>query len=98
MPDTPHSTLLDRSTQTSAIAKGYTPQLDMLTDMVNYTSNLILRCYGSSEKQLRDLIVCYVLLKQFAGMLDCVEILARAGAINAAFCKRSSCVRSLALH
>jgi hypothetical protein len=61
-------------------------QLDLLTDMVNYASNLGIRCYTTStEQQLRDVIVCFVLLKQFAGMLDAVEVLARAGAINAAF-------------
>lgn len=85
MPELPHPTLLNRAEQAAAIAKGYKPQLDMLTDMVNYASNLIIRCYGSSDQQLRDVVVCFVLLKQFAEMLDAVEVLARAGAINAAF-------------
>lgn len=52
----------------------------MLTDVVNYTSNLIARVYERSERKLRDVIVCYVLLKQFASMLDAVEMLARVGA------------------
>jgi hypothetical protein len=81
----PHKTILDRETPGKAMIDGYKTQLDLLTDMVNYTSNLIPRAYQSSEKKLRDLIVCFTLLKQFGVMLDAVEILARAGAITAAY-------------
>jgi hypothetical protein len=75
----PHKTLLDRNAAAKAIAEGYGPQLEMLTDMVNYASNLIPRVYSSGERKLRDVIVCFVLLKQFASMLDAVEMLSRAG-------------------
>ena len=34
---------------------------------------------------MRDLMVCYALLKQFASMLDAVEVLIRAGAVHASF-------------
>ncbi|MHB8814971.1 MAG: hypothetical protein ACYDAE_17100, partial [Steroidobacteraceae bacterium] len=82
--ETPHKTLLDRDAARKAMAQGFAPQLDMLTDVVNYTSNLIPRAYERSERKLRDVIVCFVLLKQFASMLDAVEVLARVGAIHAA--------------
>lgn len=85
MKEIPHKTLFDRDAAVNAIAKEYGPQLDMLTDMVNYASNLIPRAYNSGEKKLRDVIVCFVLLKQFGSMLDAVEVLARAGAVHAAF-------------
>lgn len=85
MKEPPHPTLLDRDAAAKAIAEGYGPQLDMLTDMVNYASNLIPRAYEGSERKLRDVIVCFVLLKQFASMLDAVEVLLRAGAVHAAF-------------
>lgn len=54
----PHKMLLDREAAAKAIAQGYSPQLDMLTDMVAYASNLIPRAYNSGEKKLRDVIVC----------------------------------------
>ena len=85
MKEKPHRTFLDRDAAAKAIAGGYGPQLDMLTDMVNYASNLIPRAYNSGDKKLRDVIVCFVLLKQFASMVDAVEVLARAGAVHAAF-------------
>lgn len=84
MPESAHKILLDRTGASDAITKAYGPQLDLLTDMVNYASNLIPRAYAASEEKLRDVIVCFVLLKQFATMLDAVEVLARAGAIYAA--------------
>jgi hypothetical protein len=83
--ETPHNTLLDRETPQKAMSEGFGPQLDILTDMVNYTSNLIPRLYERSQRQLRDLIVCYTLLKQFAVMLDAVEVLLRVGAVTAAY-------------
>jgi hypothetical protein len=67
------------------MAEGYGPQLNLLTELANYASNLILRAFHSSKKELRDMIVCFMLLKQVAVMLDAVDVLARAGAITAAY-------------
>jgi hypothetical protein len=85
MPEPPHKTLLDRENPRKNMAKGYGPQLNLLTELANYASNLILRAFHSSEKELRDMIVCFMLLKQVAVMLDAVDVLARAGAITAAY-------------
>jgi Family of unknown function (DUF5677) len=85
MPEQPHKILLNREKPQQDMAKGFGPQLDLLTQMANYASNLIPRAYIHSEKKLRDLIVCHTLLKQIAAMLDAVEVLARAGAITAAY-------------
>jgi hypothetical protein len=49
--------------------------------MVNYATNLMPRAFGSSEKQMADLMVCYGFLKQFATMLDAAEVLLRAGSV-----------------
>ena len=67
------------------MAERFGPQLNLLTELVNYTSNLIPRAFLSSKKDLRDVVVCYILLKQFAVMVDAVDTLARAGAITAAY-------------
>jgi hypothetical protein len=79
-----HPTLLNRAVQEAAIRQYYTPQLDLLTDMVNYASNLIPRAYARSEEELKDVIVCFGLLKQFATMLDAVDTLMRSGSVTAA--------------
>ena len=85
MPETPHKILMDRESSPRVMAERYAPQLNLLTEMANYTSNLIPRAYQNSERQLRDVIVCFTLLKQVGTMLDAVDVLARAGAVTAAF-------------
>jgi hypothetical protein len=84
MADNPHPILMDRETPPKKMAEGYTPQLDLLTAMANYASNLIPRAYKDSKQELRDVIVCFSLLKQVAAMIDAVDILMRAGSIYAA--------------
>ncbi len=85
MPEIPNSILLNRHEAITAVATHFAPQIEMLTQMTNYASNLIPRAYSSSKKQMLDITVCYGLLKQFATMLDAVDVLVRAGAIQAAF-------------
>jgi hypothetical protein len=85
MPEVPNSILLNRHEAMTAVATHFAPQIEMLTQMTNYASNLIPRTYSSSKKQVLDIMVCYGLLKQFATMLDAVDVLVRAGAIQAAF-------------
>jgi hypothetical protein len=85
VPEPPHKALLDRENPPKNMVKGYGPQLDLLTELANYASNLIPRAFQTSPKDLRDVIVCFTLLKQVAVMLDAVDVLARAGAITAAY-------------
>jgi hypothetical protein len=85
MPESQHSSLHDREQAAGLVAQHYAPQLELLIQLVNYASNLIPRAYNSSEKKMRDVIACYAFLKQFASMLDAVEVLLRAGAVNASF-------------
>ena len=85
MPEREHLTLHDRRQAAAIVAQHYSAQLELLVELVNYASNLIPRVYSGSEKQMRDLIACYAFLKQFASMLDAVEVLLRAGAVNASF-------------
>jgi hypothetical protein len=70
VPEPPHKTLLDRDNPPKIMAERYGPQLHLLTELVNYTSNLIPRAFQSSGKDLRDVVVCFTLLKQLAVMLD----------------------------
>jgi Family of unknown function (DUF5677) len=84
LPEAPFLPLLNRDEAQDIVSQHFGPQVAMLTELTNYASNLIPRAYRSSDKQLRDLIVCYSLLKQFASMLDAVDVLVRAGSIQAA--------------
>jgi hypothetical protein len=47
-------------------------------------SNLIPRCYSSSEKNLKDAVLLPILLRQAVAMLDGVELLLTSGAVHAA--------------
>jgi len=85
MSEPPHPVLHNRKEAAEFVAQHYTPQLNLLTEMVNYASNLIPRAFNSSGKQMRDLMVCFGFLKQFASMLDAAEVLLRAGAVHASF-------------
>lgn len=84
MKETPHKILLDRNDPARQMAERFTPQLDLITDLADYASNLIPRAFERSERKLRDVIVCYGFLKQVTAMLDAFDVLARAGAIHAA--------------
>lgn len=85
MPENPHPKLLDRQEAIDLVNQHFRPQLDLLTEMTNFSSNLITRAFASSEKKLHDVVMCFSLLKQFATMLDGIDILARQGAVHAAF-------------
>lgn len=84
MPEPPHPKLMNRQAAIDAISEGYAAQFELLTQLTNYASNLGIRTFNSSERTLRDLIVCHVLLKQFTRMLDATDLLLRAGAAAAA--------------
>jgi Family of unknown function (DUF5677) len=84
MPEPPHPRLMIRQPAVDAMAAGYGAQLELLTQLTNYGSNLGIRAFNTSDRTMRDLIVCHVLLKQFTRMLDATDILMRAGAAAAA--------------
>jgi hypothetical protein len=84
MSEAPHPKLMSRQPAIDAISTGYGAQLELLTQLTNYASNLGMRAFNGSERTLRDLIVCHVLLKQFTRMLDATDVLMRAGAAAAA--------------
>lgn len=81
----PFSKILDREQAAKEVSAHFQQQVDVLADMVNYGTNLIIRAYGSSEKRAVDVVVIGVLLKQMVAMLDAIEALLRAGIVHAAF-------------
>jgi hypothetical protein len=85
VPESPHPNLLDRALSEKHVADLYKKQVWLLTDLANYGSNLVVRSLVSSERELRDLVVCGVLLKQFTSMIDAIDLLVRGGASYAAY-------------
>jgi hypothetical protein len=76
--------LLDREKVLADVKKAFPAQLEMLRDLTNYGSNLIPRCYGSSDRQLKDIIAVATLLRQVVSMLDGFEVLLSNGSIYTA--------------
>lgn len=76
--------LLDRARAVSDVQLAYRNQLEMLRELTNYGTNLIPRCYGSSERELKDVVIIGILLRQVVAMLDAVEVLFSNGIVYAA--------------
>ena len=79
-----HPALLDRKTVTADAEKHLTPWLDLIRDLVNYGTNLIVRCVQSSERKTKDRVVLTILLRQAVAMLDSVEVLLSKGCSHTA--------------
>ena len=83
MKEDSHRGLLDREAVLKD-AEQFRPQLELLEEMVNYGTNLIVRCYLGSEKKYRDLVVLTCLTRQIFTMLDGAHVLLKSGALYAA--------------
>ncbi|WPJ97808.1 DUF5677 domain-containing protein [Coraliomargarita algicola] len=83
MPDTPHKSILDRSIFRLQIEESFAPQLKLLEQMVNYGTNLVPRCFDSSDKQLPDIVCIGSFLKHAVSALDAIHILVQEGATTA---------------
>lgn len=80
----PHATLFNRETAKQQISDNLSQQLNVLQDVANYGSNLIVRAFVSSDRNMPAIITCYVFLKQVVSMVDAVEVLLSQGAGHAA--------------
>ncbi len=84
VPESEFKALLERDKVAADIKKHLSPWLELLRDLTNYGSNLIPRCYASSDRGLRDVVVLAILLRQAVAMLDGAETLLSSGAVHAA--------------
>jgi len=80
MPENPHSGILDRKLFREGIASSFADQLNLLEQLVNYGTNLIVRCFESSEKDIPATVVILSFLKHAVTSLDAIHILAKEGA------------------
>lgn len=76
--------LIDRDKTIADIKEYLSPWVDLIRDVTNYGSNLIPRCFSSSERDLKDAVVLAILLRQVLAMLDGVEVLLSNGSTHAA--------------
>jgi hypothetical protein len=84
MLEVPHPAILNREQAVEATRKHFDAQLALLQDLTNYGSSLVVRAFESSPKQLAEIVVCGVLLKQIVAMVDAVEVLLSSGCGHAA--------------
>jgi hypothetical protein len=81
----PLASLLDRDLYSVLVKEQFTPTLELLEELVNYGSNLIPRCFESSDKKLHDLIILLNFVKQAVSLLDSIHILASKGSTTPCF-------------
>jgi len=80
VPESPHRGLLDRERVVGGIREHLKPWCDLVEDIANYGSNLIPRCFVSSGRGLKEIVLLATLLRQVVAMLDGVHILLSQGA------------------
>jgi len=84
--ETPYKALLDREGPIKIVEKSFPELISSMRDMVNFGTNLIVRCFAvSSERKMKDIIILGVLLKQIVSMFDALEILISNASIRPAF-------------
>lgn len=85
MQETPHPAILNREEVKAVALQLFAKQTELLRDLANYGSNLIVRAFDSSPKKMAEVVVCGVLLKQVVAMVDAAEVLLSAGCGHASF-------------
>ena len=85
MQETPHPAILNREEVKAVALQHCAKQTELLRDLANYGSNLIVRAFDSSPKKMAEVVVCGVLLKQVVAMVDAAEVLLSAGCGHASF-------------
>lgn len=85
MQETPHLAILNREEAKAVAEQHFSKQTQLLRDLANYGSNLVIRAFDSSPKKMAEIVVCGVLLKQVVAMVDAAEVLLSAGCGHASF-------------
>jgi hypothetical protein len=70
MPDNPHRKIYRLEEAPAFVKENRSTWIDLLQDLANYGSNLIPRCYVSSERTIADTVLIASLLKHVVCMLD----------------------------
>jgi len=76
--------ILNRVSSKSDVEQHFQGALGLLDEIGEYGANLIPRCFNVSSKNVEDIVVLGVMLKQFVGMFESVRILVSDGLISQA--------------
>lgn len=85
MPDKPNKGILDRSIFRTQIGESFAAQIALLEQIVNYGTNLIPRCFNSSDRGVPVIVVILSFLKHAVTSLDSISILSLEGAALSCF-------------
>ena len=84
MKDEALTEILDRNGPKEYIAGHLNDSIALMKEIVNYGTNLILRCYNSSNKDEVDIVILCHFLKQGIMLLDAIEVQINSGSVLAA--------------
>jgi hypothetical protein len=76
--DDAHKHLLDRH-GAIAMAANFQDAIDLVNELLNYGTNLVVRAFASSNRHLKAICVLFVQLRQFLTHLDGVSVLLATG-------------------
>lgn len=81
MADDANKKILDRD-KAANFGTTISEPLDSLRDFVDYDTHLVLRCYHTSNKSLKDCVALFSLFKNALSMADAIEVMMRQGVIH----------------
>ena len=81
MADDANKKILDRD-KAANFGTTISEPLDSLRDFVDYGTHLVLRCYHTSNKSLKDCVALFSLFKNALSMADAIEVMMRQGVIH----------------
>lgn len=85
LPDDPYKSILDRQESANYVKEHYKDAVALLREIVDYGTNLLIRCYHTNEgKDLTAAVILGTLLKNAISMVDAIEILVSKGAVYTA--------------
>lgn len=79
MVDQAHRDILDRQATSAEVEQHLGGALELVKEVVNYGSNLLVRCLGGTTGEILDVVAIAVFGKQAVAAVDAVEQLARTG-------------------
>ena len=80
MADQPNPVLLDRELAKASVRQYLTDALELTVEVVNYGSNLVVRCIQTSERTLVEVVAVGAFVKHVVAALDAIQILASEAA------------------
>lgn len=83
--NTAFAAILDRREAESNVATYFADEIRVLSELADYGTHLIPRCWTASNRDVADTMLLLVLLKQAVGFLDAGQILLGEGAVGPSY-------------